>query len=201
VTREDIYDHLAQVYLGKRKEADHRKKKQFNAWLIINIFITVLIFASASYGLTAFLTRKGTHSLKDNIIFSLSQGTIKFPYDFISAFHPDETFSLSIPKMDASRYTDLQFSIRANYDGNPGIVKVTVKNKRNETASYYVQGIGTKWKGVIIPLNEFRQITDWSSLADISFVLESWNVDEKKGSILIDDLCFSKVNDQLETKP
>lgn len=200
MTREDIYDHLAQVYLGKRKEADHRKKKQFNAWLIINIFITVLIFASAFYGLTAFLTRKGIRSLKDNIIFSLNQGTIKFSYDFLSVFHPDETFSLSIPQMDASRYTDLQFSIRANYEGNPGIVKIVVRNKRNETASYYVQGIGTKWKEVLIPLNEFRQITDWSSLTDVSFVLESWNVDEKKGKILIDDLCFSKVNEQTEIK-
>ena len=46
MTRDDIYDHLAQVYLGKRKEADDKKKKQFSAWLFINIVITVIIFAS-----------------------------------------------------------------------------------------------------------------------------------------------------------
>ena len=37
MTRDEIYDHLAQVYLGKRKEAEPRKKKHFHAWLAINV--------------------------------------------------------------------------------------------------------------------------------------------------------------------
>ena len=194
MTREDIYDHLAQVYLGKRKEADVRKKKQFGAWLIINILITVLIFASAFYGLTAFLARKGINKLEDNIIFSLSHGPMKVSYDFVTAFHPDETFSLSIPRMDASRYSDFQFTVRAQDGENPGIIKVVFKNKLNEISSFYVQGVNDKWKRVTIPLASFDRITDWGSLSEISFVLESWNVRENQGGILIDDICFSKVN-------
>ena len=68
MTRDDIYDHLAQVYLGKRSKADIKKERQFNAWLVINIFITFIIFASAFYGLTAFLTQRNS-SLQSRIIF------------------------------------------------------------------------------------------------------------------------------------
>ena len=193
-SREDIYDHLAQVYLGKRKEADIKKKKQFSAWLIINVLITFLIFASAFYGLTAFLARKGIDRLEDNIIFSLSHGTMKLSYDFSTVFHPDETLSLSIPKMDAVKYKDFQFSIRAHDGETPGVVKVVFKNKRNESSSFYVENVSDEWKKVAIPLSKFNQITDWSSLNDISFVVESWNVKQKQGSILIDDICFANAS-------
>ncbi len=196
MTREDIYDHLAQVYLGKRKEVDVKKKRQFSAWLIINIIITVLIFMSAFYGLTAFLTRKGVKRLEDNIIFSLSHGPIKVSYDFVTAFHPDQTFNLSIPHMDATRYGFLQFSIRADDGENPGVLKIVFKNKLNETASYYVENVNDQWRQINIPLSTFRQITDWSSVSDISFVFESWNVHQKQGSVLIDDICFAKINDR-----
>ena len=71
------------------------------------------------------------------------------------------------------------------------MVKVIFKNRKNESAAYYVQGVGLKWQEFYIPLNEFQQITDWTNLSEISFVLESWNVDKKKGIVLIDDVRFS----------
>ena len=197
MTREDIYDHLAQVYLGKRKEADIKKKKQFSAWLMINVLITVLIFASAFYGLTAFLARKGINRLEDNVIFSLSHGPMKFSYDFASVFHPDETLNLSIPRMDAVKYKNFQFSIRAQDGENPDVVKIVFKNKRNEVSSFYIEGVNDQWKKVSIPLSKFNQISDWSSLSDVSFVLESWNIKEKQGSILVDDICFANASAKL----
>ena len=69
MTRDDIYDHLAQVYLGKRTKTNVKKKQQLNAWLVINILITVLIFSGSFYGLTAFLTHHNS-SLKSHIIYS-----------------------------------------------------------------------------------------------------------------------------------
>jgi len=96
-----------------------------------------------------------------------------------------------VPAVDAAKYGKIQFSIRGKEEGVPGIVKVVVKNRINEEASYYVQGVGLQWQEFEIPLEEFKQITDWSNLTNISFVLESWNVDNKKGLILIDDVCFS----------
>ena len=77
MTRDDIYDHLAQVYLGKRSKNDVKKEKQFNAWLVINILITVIIFTSAFYGLTAFLTHHNSN-LQSRIIYSLLPGIMNW---------------------------------------------------------------------------------------------------------------------------
>ena len=190
MTRDDIYDHLAQVYLGKRSKADIKKERQFSAWLLINILITVIIFTSAFYGLTAFLAHRDS-ALSSRIIFSLHNGPIRMEYNFKDSFPPVKTFALDVSAVDAAKYGKIQFSIRGKEEGVPGIVKIVVKNRRNEEASYYVQGVGLDWQEFNIPLNEFQQITDWSSLIDISFVLESWNVDSQKGLILIDNVCFS----------
>lgn len=188
--RDDIYDHLAQVYLGKRKKEDKKRQKQFSAWLGINIAITVMIFASVFYGLTAFLTGQ-SRVLKNNIVYSLSRGIVRIEYDFKNEKQPVETFSLKMPKLDASKYKEIQFKVRAKEEGNPGIVKVTVTNRRNETSSFYVQGLTDSWDEFTIPLDKFKEITDWTSLKDINFVLESWNVNKPRGIILIDSIRFS----------
>ncbi len=189
MTRDEIYDHLAQVYLGKRKEAEPRRKKHFHAWLLFNVLITLMIFSSVVYGLTAFLTRQS--SLRGNVLFALHNGLVRLDYNFDEDFSPVKTLLLSAPAIDASRYKNLQFSIRAKDPGNPSIVKVVVENHKNETAAYYVQGVDYSWQDFRIPLREFKPITDWTSLKNISFVLESWNVEQKEGIILIDNICFS----------
>ncbi len=190
MTRTEIYDHLAQVYLGKRNKAKEEKKKEFNVWLVINIFITVVIFASTFYGLTAFLTQNRA-DLKNHILYSLHSGSVRLEYNFHEDFPPTKSFSLTVPAIDVRKYGTLQFAMRGKEGGAPGIIKVVLHNQRNETASYYVQGVGAKWKDFHIPLSEFPQITDWTSLTDLSFILESWNMDKKKGTVLIDNIFFS----------
>ncbi|MBP9854127.1 MAG: hypothetical protein KBD53_04585 [Candidatus Omnitrophica bacterium] len=193
MTKDDIYDHLAQVYLGKRKKDDAKTKKQFNAWLLINGLVTAVIFASAFYGLTAFLTQQKT-SLKNNVIYSLHQGPLRFGYDFKASASPVETFVLTIPSMDISRYGSLEFTMRGKEEGVPGTVKVVINNRYNESSYFYIQGVDLNWRQYRIPLSEFKQITDWTSITNISFVLESWNVDNKKGVVLIDSLNFATTN-------
>lgn len=190
MTRDEIYDHLAQVYLGKRDRVEEKKKWQFNAWLVINIVITVIILASAFYGLTAFLTGRGEY-LKNSVLFSLNNGSIRISYDLNSPYPQVKTFSLKIPKMNVSKYETLSFSIRGLEEGFPGVVKVVLKNQKNETASFYVKDVRLKWQELNIPFDEFTQITDWTNLTEVSFVLEAWNAENKKGMILIDNVCFS----------
>lgn|SRR3989338_2725194 len=190
MTRDEIYDHLAQVYLGKRGKVEEKKKRQFNAWLVINIVITVIILASAFYGLTAFLTGRAEY-LKNSVLFSLNNGSIRISYDFNNPYPQVKTFSLKIPKMNVSKYEKLSFSIRGLEEGFPGVVKVVLKNQKNETASFYVKDVRLKWQELNIPFDEFTQITDWTNLIEVSFVLEAWNAENKKGMILIDNVCFS----------
>ena len=68
---------------------------------------------------------------------------------------------------------------------------MVLKNQKNETASFYVKDVRLKWQELSIPFDEFIQISDWTSLMEVSFVLEAWNAEKKKGIILIDNICFS----------
>ena len=191
MNRNEIYDHLAQVYLGKKKKAvktEKAQKKYFSAWLIINILITVLVFASTFYGLTAFWQHQ---DLTSNIVYSLHKGSIRISYNFKNSSLPEKTFAMDLPQVNASKYGSLNFSVRAKEEGNPGILKIILSNRLNEQSYYYVQNVDYKWKEISIPFAEFKNISDWTNVKDLAVVLESWNVDNPKGMILIDDLRFA----------
>ncbi len=189
MTRDEIYDHLAQVYLGKRQNVVEKKKKTLNqSWIIINIVITAVIFISTVYGFTAFLTRKVT--LNNEVFYSLTNNPIRIAYDLNDPFPSTKSFSITIPKKDASKYSHLNLTIRGMNEEYPGIVKMVIGNQRNEKATYYVEKVQGNWQKVSIALNKLN-LSDWSTVTDVSFVLEAWNVDFKKGTVLIDDVSFS----------
>lgn len=190
MTRDEIYDHLAQVYLGKRSKLEQKKKKQSNAWLVINIVIALIILASTFCGLSAFLARR-SEILQNKIIFALNNGPIRINYNLDEPFPQIKRFTLAVPDVHLDRYKKINFSIRGFNSGYPGIVKVIVRNQKNETAEYYAQNIQTSWKNFSVPFEDFKEITDWSNLTEIEFVFEAWNIVKKKGSVLIDGLCFS----------
>ncbi len=190
MTRDEIYDHLAKVYLGKRDKFEQKKKWQLNAWLVINIVITVIILTSAFYGFTAFLTRRNNFA-RHNVLFALSNTPIRIDYNLNEPFPQVKSFSLTIPKLDASKYGKLTFSVRGMEEGFPGVMKVVVKNSRNEIASFYVKNVRLKWQEIVIPFEEFSQISDWTTVNEVSFVLEAWNAEKKKGIVVIDNISFS----------
>lgn len=190
MTRDEIYDHLAQVYLGKRTKKEEKKKNEFNVWLLINIVITVVIFASSFYGLTAFLAKR-SDSFHNKVIFALTNGPIRIGYNLEYPYPPVKTFSLSVPKINAQKYVKLNFSVRGLEEGSPGIIKVIIKNEKEEVSSYFIKDVGLSWHEYSIPLEAFNQISDWTNLTDVSFVFESWNAQKKKGVVLIDNVAFS----------
>jgi hypothetical protein len=190
MNRDDIYDHLAQVYLGKKNKSEQKRKKQFTSWLVINIVITGIIFASSVYGLTAFLTHRGD-PFPSKVIYTLNNGPIRISYNLEYPFPPVKTFSLSVPEMNVAKYHELQFAVRGLEEGSPGIIRVEVRNRRNEVSSVFVKNIEFKWERIQIPFEKFEHISDWSDISEISFVIESWNAEDKDGIILIDDVCFS----------
>lgn len=193
MTSDEIYDHLAQVYLGKKNKAQPKvAKKQISTWLVVNILITVFIFATSFYGFTAFLTRH-SDTLQNRVIFALNKGPIRLRYD-LSYPHPQvKTFSIDLSEVDASKFNYLKFSTRG-LEGRPGIIRVQVSNHINETATVFVEDIGSVWVTKNVALKDFEAITDWSSIREISFILESWNTKSQKGLLLIDDVCFSSAS-------
>jgi len=195
MTRDEIYNHLAQVYLGKKNELEEsaRKKKEtqrLNAWLVINFVITAVIFASAVYGLTAFLAHR-SESLQSRVIYSLNRSPIRITYNLDYPYPPVESFALTISDIPVEKYKKLQFAVRGTDEGYPGMIRIEIRNKKSESASVFIDGIDKGWKNYTIPLDEFKQISDWENIEEISFILEAWNAQKKKGILLIDDVCFS----------
>ena len=190
MTKDEIYERLAQVYLGKREKVQEKKKARLNVQLAANIFLTVVVLISVFYGLTAFLSGRNGDSQK-SVIYALSNSPIRIKYDVRYPYPQINEFSIPIPKLNASKYNRLNFSIRGMEEGFPGVVKVVLKNKKNEISYYFVKGVELKWQRISIPLREFEKITDWTNLSDVSFVFEAWNTQKKRGIVLIEEICFS----------
>ena len=191
MTREEIYDHLAKVYLGKREDVSPKKRKPKainRSLLVINIAITAVIVLSTVYGFTAFLTRRD--ELKSQVFYALNNNPIRIAYDLNSPYPATKIFSITIPNKDVSKYKILNVSLRGMDGAYPGIVKVVIANQKNEQAIYYIQNVGTRWQKVGVPFEKLN-LTDWTTITDVSFVLEAWNVDFRRGTLLIDGVSFS----------
>lgn len=190
MTRDEIYEHLAKVYLGKRESvAEQKKKKAVNqSWLVINITITAVIIISTVYGFTAFLTRRA--GLNDQVFYELNNNLVKVAYDLDDPYPATKTFAIALPDKDASKYGKLNLSVRGMDRGYPGIVKVIITNRKNEQAMYYIKNVGPAWQKVSIPFDKLN-LTDWTTVRQVAFVLEAWNTDFHRGTLLIDDISFS----------
>ncbi len=191
MTKDEIYEHLAQVYLDKKLPSKQERQKKFFSDSIGKIIVTVVMAFLAFYSLTAFLSHR-KDLIRHNIIFALSNAPVRITYNLEHPFPQVKSFSLNVPKVDLREYESLNFSIRGSEQGYPDHVKVVIKNQRNENAFTYIQGVRTKWDQLSIPLSAFQEITDWTSVSEVAFVLEAWNTAKKKGMVLIDDICFSK---------
>jgi len=190
MTRDEIYEHLAKVYLGKRESvAEQKKRKAVNrSWLVMNISVTAVILISTVYGFTAFLTRRA--GLHDQLFYELNNSLVKVGYDLNAPYPSTKTFAITLPEKDASKYSKLNMAIRGMDKASPGIVKIVVSNRKNERATYYLQDVGPRWQKVSIPFEKLN-LTDWTTVSQVAFVLEAWNVDFHRGTLLIDNISFS----------
>lgn len=190
MTRDEIYDHLASVYLDKRAKVEVKKPKTPSAWLVINIVLTALILTSVVFGLTAFLTRHDD-LLKSRVIYALSNSPIRLTYNVTDGYPQAKDLTIALPPMDAAKYSRLNLTVKSAGAGTgPGMLKIVLSNARDEHATYYLQGIKSKWQDYSISFDQL-DLTDWKSLKDISFVIEAWNAQKADGTVFIDNISFS----------
>lgn len=189
MTRDEIYDHLAQVYLGKREQVEVKPKKAPSAWLVINMAITVFILTSVVYGLTAFLAQR-KDLLKSRVIYTMNNSPLRLSFNVGAGMPQTKDLLIELPDMDVAKYSRLNLTIKATEGGNPGMIKIVLGNERQERAAYYLQGVKSKWQDYSIGFDQLN-LTDWKTLRDISFVIEAWNSDRTDGIVFIDNISFS----------
>ena len=190
MNRDDIYDHLAKVYLGKRERIEPKKPEpRPSAWLLINVVITVFVLTSVVYGLTAFLTQR-KDALKSRVIYALNNSPIRLSFAVGGDYPQVKDLTIGMPRVDVSKFSRMNLSLKGQDGGNPGMLKVVLTNDKAERASYYLQGIKARWQDYSIPFDEL-DLTDWKNLKEISFVIEAWNAEKQAGAVYIDNISFS----------
>ncbi len=193
----EIYDRIADTYLGKvshKKSGNGKNKKK--KWIIITTVINVIILVTVFFLARAALLhyKEGLDRETSAAIYILSERyPIKLTYDLMPPSLGVKNFTFSLPIVDASKFSFLK--LRARGDGRAGftaVLKVEIRNQRNEKDLYYLKGISSRWQDFSIGFSEFKNITDWSNIGELSFVFEDWNVSEKEGILYIDNIRFSE---------
>ena len=116
---------------------------------------------------------------------------MKIAYDVDSPNPAYNGFWLFLEGLDATSYEKLHFFVKGDEKaGYTTAFKVELKNA-NEVGRCYVRGITDSWQEVVIPLKDFRGISDLSKLTEFVIVFEDWRATDKDGAIYIDDIRFS----------
>lgn len=186
MTREEIYEHLAQVYLGKKT----KKKKKYNLIKVILFVNLVAITLLPSFYFVNSKNTKNIQKQEQSFELALNYYPLRLVYDFKGNTLQVENFSLHLPNLNVENYNSLIFYLRGKRDLSPRILKISLENKKKEKSVFYLSGIEAKWQKISIPLSEFKEISDWTNITKLSFIIEAWNTDEEKGSVLIDDVHF-----------
>jgi len=102
-------------------------------------------------------------------------------------------FWMSLPNLDVSKYDNLTFWVKGDAKvGHTTVFKAELKNAAKQIGRYYVTNVTDQWQEVVIPLAEFKGLTDLSNLTEFVIVFEDRIASNKKGVIYIDDIGFSK---------
>ena len=193
----EIYERIADTYLGKnnnkKNNSQRKKKKWFISLTVINILILFTVFFLYKFVLSNPRGKEGDNKTSASIYILSQRYPLKLSYNLTPPYLGIKDFTFSLPLVDASKLSSLKLRVRGDDNfGFTAVLKVEVRNQRNEKDSYYLKGISGRWQDFSIPLAEFKNITDWSNIGELSFVFEDWNVSEKRGVLYIDNIRFSE---------
>ena len=119
--------------------------------------------------------------------------SMKLDYSVDSKNPAYNGFWMFLQNFDASKYDNL--ALRVKGDGKIGyttVFKVELKNASKQVGRYYVTNVTDAWQDIVIPLKDFKGITDLSNLSEFVIVFEDRIASNKKGVIYIDDIRFTK---------
>lgn len=119
--------------------------------------------------------------------------SIRLDYDVDSPNPAYNGFWMKLNGEDATAYNTLNFYVKG--DAKKGYTKrfkIELKDMTNKPSAYIVSGVTDQWQKISIPFEKFRRIENWNSLNELVFVFDDINSSPKTGSILIDQITFSK---------
>ena len=102
-------------------------------------------------------------------------------------------FWMALNNLDGSKYDNLAFWVKGDAKtGYTTVFKVELKNAAKQIGRYYVTNVTDQWQEVVIPLSEFKGLTDLSNMTEFVIVFEDRIASNKKGVIYVDDIKLIK---------
>lgn len=191
--KNEVYDYLAKVYLDKQPSAAARpfEKKRPSSFRKHALFLILPIIALPS--LYLFLRHPLRQHTPKGWSLQLDVGNelIKIRYNFTASDLKKEGYLISLSDLNAQGFKELEFKARRRKDFGAMHLRVALENNFRENAARYVK-VDSKWRHYKIKLSDFKEITAWDKLKNISFIIEEWNVADKDDCVYIDELRFTK---------
>ncbi|MEK6727046.1 MAG: hypothetical protein AABY28_00015 [Candidatus Omnitrophota bacterium] len=185
--KKDIYEHLAKIYLdasSNKKKKPALKPRTFKSLFIIT-FVFIIVLSAVSLRL---FQRKSAPNSEIALVLLSDSAKINFHFEPAKK----EIFSINLNKLNLARYKALGFAVKkANYQDTISL-RVEFTNAFKERAELYFKDISHKWHDYIINLSEFKNVNDWSEMANLSFTVEEWNVKKKTGLVFVDNVRLLK---------
>jgi len=185
--KKDIYEHLAKIYLDaslKRKNKTKERTKLFR-----NLFVTSVAFIFLMGVFLAFALSRN-RGLVSQTALVLQPDAVKLNFHFDPA--KKEQYSIALNNLNLNSYKTLAFSAKKqNYKDNIPL-RVEFSNTFKEKSEFYLKNIPLKWEEFKIDLAKFKTVSNWSEMLNLDFVVEEWNVKEKKGVVYLDNIRFLK---------
>ena len=182
--KKDIYEHLANIYL----DASLKRKKQGREY--ISFKSVVFLSAAFVFGLTALsiLNSRKDKPANSEVALLLQTEAIKINFNFDPV--KKEIYSINLNKLDLNRFRAVGFSVKkANFQDRISL-RVEFANAFREKSEIYVKNIPHRWQEYRILFSNFKNLTDWSEMSKLSFAVEEWNSQEKRGVVYIDNVRF-----------
>ncbi|MFH1678878.1 MAG: hypothetical protein ABH914_04605 [Candidatus Omnitrophota bacterium] len=186
--KKEIYEHLADIYLStsnKNKKPRFLKKPAnryiFAAGIFLMLCITLL--------LNTHIHNRGFTANKDiALIIEPSITWINFNFDSAKK----EVLNFNLAGLNLKEYKSLGFALRNATPKTNLHLRVELRNGFGESAELYLKDISSRWRDFEFGLAEFKNITVWSNMSELMFVIEEWNTEGKTGKVYIDNVRFLK---------
>ena len=102
-------------------------------------------------------------------------------------------FWMALNNLDASKYDNLAIWVKGDAKtGYTTVFKVELKNAAKQVGRYYITNVTDQWQEIVIPLSEFKGLTDLSNMTELVIVFEDRIASNKKGVIYVDDIRLIK---------
>ena len=181
--KKDIYEHLANIYFDASSKKT--RKIKLHPYTFRNMFF---VSAALVIGLSTalYFSFDNKQLFSSEVSLALTNAPLKINFNFDPA--KKEIYALNLNGLNLARYKSLGFSLKNERFGENITLKVEFTDAFNETAEVYVRDLGHKWQDYRLSLRQFKQISNWTQMSKLKFIVEEWNAQGKSGIVYIDNV-------------